>query len=127
MGRAGQLLSAWPFLRLSKLALQGLGVAKDIASYDFAPCEFKYGYTGIGNLVSGGGKTEQFSSMSSSVSEPSRNLFTFGDELFDVIVKIGKRSAYSIHILLEFCDTVHGGANRTAESDVRGNEFFKRM
>lgn len=56
MGRAGQLVSAWPFLRLSKLALQGLGVAKDIASYDFAPCEFKYGYAGIGNFVSGGGK-----------------------------------------------------------------------
>jgi len=113
-----------PFLRLSKLALQGLRVAKDVAPYDFASCEFEDSYAGIGNLVSGCGKTEQLSPMSSCVSEPGSELFAFGDELFDVIVKIGKRSAYSIHILLESRDTAHGGVNRSAESDVRRNEFF---
>src|SRR5260370_31796976 len=112
--------------RLSELPVQGLGVAKDIAFYDFAPGKFEYSYAGINNLVSGGGKAEQFSSMSSRVCEPGSDLFVFGDKLFDLIVKIRKRSADFTHVMPEVRDSVYRGADRAAKSDVRGNEFFER-
>src|SRR5216684_4446154 len=63
--------------------------------------------------------------MSAGVGEASDYLFALADELFDVIVKIWKRGADFDHVLFEFLDAIHGGADGAAEDDVRRNEFFE--
>jgi hypothetical protein len=63
--------------------------------------------------------------MSARVGEAGDDLIALADELFDVIVKIWKSGADFTHILFELFDAIHDSADRTAENDVGGDEFFE--
>src|SRR5258708_39718362 len=63
--------------------------------------------------------------MSARVGEAGDDLIVLADDLFNAIVKIGKRSADSVHVLFELFDAIHGSADRAAENDFGRNEFFE--
>src|SRR5712664_3658982 len=61
--------------------------------------------------------------MSARVPEVGDDLLALADKFLDVIVKIGKRGADFAHVLFELLDAFHGSANRSAEDNVRRDEF----
>ncbi len=61
--------------------------------------------------------------MSPRVGEPGDDFITLANELFDVIVKIGKCGADFAYVPFELFDAMHGSADRAAEDDVRRDEF----
>ena len=56
--------------------------------------------------------------MSACVGKPSDDFIALADELFDVIMKIGKRRANSVYVLFELFYAFQGRAEGTAEGDV---------
>src|SRR5438105_1544059 len=61
--------------------------------------------------------------MSARVREARGDSIAFADKVFDVVVKIWKRSTDFVHVLLELIATIHDGSDRAAEDDVRRDEF----
>ncbi len=110
-----QIRRAALFSWLSNLALQAFRVPEHIPRNDLAFSKLKDGNALIGDFLICTGKTKQFSSMSARVREPGDDSIALADEFINVIVKIGKRGADSVHVLFELFDTIHGGSNRAAE------------
>src|SRR6266851_903381 len=63
--------------------------------------------------------------MSARIGEPGDDLIVLADDLINVIVKIGERSADPVHVLFELLDAYHGGSDRATEYDARRDEFFE--
>src|SRR5258707_3327253 len=63
--------------------------------------------------------------MSARIGEPGDDLIVLADDLINVIVKIGERSADPVHVLFELLDAYHGGSDRAPEYDARRDEFFE--
>src|SRR6266571_4784336 len=61
--------------------------------------------------------------MSPRVGEPGDDFITLANELFDVIVKIGKCGADFAYVPFELFDAMQGSADRAAEDNVRRDEF----
>src|SRR5260370_14018650 len=63
--------------------------------------------------------------MSARIGEPGDDLIVLADDLINVIVKIGERSADPVHVLFELLDAYHGGSDRAPEYDASRDEFFE--
>lgn len=124
MGRACKPTLGAAFLSLRKLSLQGFGVAQNKASYDLPFPEGKQGKALIAYLRSRAWEAEQLPAVSPGVGQAGSYFLPFGDELLDVVVKIGKRRADALPILLESGDSLDRRADRPMKNNIGRDEFF---